>query len=558
LTQTGEPEQDSPWPYRETFAAALLPFFYQPNTHEFEGYESKAPFERVKPKKETAEGEKAETAEAEMPEWVGDFVAARDNIYKAQPAWRKVVQFSIEVLIEKFDLYKKPEKYPPFPVRNPRFQAIVSLFPGTGVGTIAFWLKIGSVQAHDALQAVDLFKLTDPAAAYGCLKVADQSEPFEQVSKLARFYLKKFKETYPGLFTEPPEPAAANRYVRRWNETYRHRQFSNRAAAYWAKFETAYPDLVLDLRGPARKADDQDPSFSYPFLYVSSVANTNSASDLREGKRGREIVSINNRYWLFDQTVADFEVEQAFEDNLLQYDYGVILVSRASTVEIHADMPFSKPGPGKTVQSSILGDLFQLMLLAEVPVMQLFSLQHVNLRLGNDLENARTELRPGIWRTPLAVAVISLAALLVATVVITIAAPSSALTPGSAPVAIPWPRTLLSWAGELLEGCASIFFWLSISVVAYRFAEPVRQNLLQKRRFMNLISRFGTVWVAGEVIYGRFNDAYQSAFPIAQLTKSYEQKQSTLDSLLESGFRLFVAVVGPLIALFTAILRSAP
>ncbi|WFU45382.1 hypothetical protein QA640_40285 [Bradyrhizobium sp. CB82] len=75
---------------------------------------------------------------------------------------------------------------------------------------------------------------------------------------------------------------------------------------------------------------------------------------------------------------------------------------------------------------------------------------------------------------------------------------------------------------------------------------------------MNLISRFGTVWVAGEVIYGRFNDAYQSAFPIAQLTKSYEQKQSTLDSLLESGFRLFVAVVGPLVALFTAILRYAP
>jgi hypothetical protein len=64
--------------------------------------------------------------------------------------------------------------------------------------------------------------------------------------------------------------------------------------------------------------------------------------------------------------------------------------------------------------------------------------------------------------------------------------------------------------------------------------------------------------VAGEVIYGRFNDAYQSAFPIAQLTKSYEQKQSTIDSLLESGFRLFVTVIGPLVALFTAILRYAP
>ncbi|WFU40350.1 hypothetical protein QA640_40280 [Bradyrhizobium sp. CB82] len=371
MTQTGEPEQDSPLPYREVFAAALLPFFYDPNIHEFEGYESKPPFKRVKPKKETAEREKAgaETAEAEMPDWVGDFVAARDNIYKAQPAWRKVAQFSIEVTIEKFDLYKNPEKYPQFTIRNLRFQAIFSLFPGTGVGTIAFWLKIGSVQAHDALQAVDLFKLTDPAAGYGCLKVADESEPFEQVSELARFYRDKFKEVYPGLFTDPPEPLAANRYVRRWNQTYR--QVSNRAAAFWAKFETAYPDLVLDLRGPARKTDRQDPSFSYPFLYVSSVANTNNASDLREGKRGREIVSINNRYWLFDQTVADFEVERAFEANLLQYDYGVILVSRASTVEIHAEMPFSKPEPGKTVKSSILGDLFQLMLLAEVPVMQL-------------------------------------------------------------------------------------------------------------------------------------------------------------------------------------------
>lgn len=541
MTQTGEPEQDSPPPYRDVFAAAILPFFYQPNIHEFGEYDSSGPFTRVRSKK-TAE---VETAEAETPSWVRDFVAARDNIYKAQPAWREVAQFSVEVRIEKFDLYERPVNKPQFTVEKPRFRAIVSLFPGTGVGTIAFWLKIGSVQAHDALQAVDLFKLTDPAAAYGCLQVADRSKPFEQVSELAQFYLKKFEKEYPDLFSEQHERPAAHRYVRRWNETYR--QVSERAGAYWAKLQKEYPDLVLDVRGPTQqKADKQDPSFSYPFLYVSSVANTISAADLQKGKRGQEIVSINNRYRLFDQTIAVSEVERAFEANLLQYDYGVILVSRASTVEIHAEMPFSKPEPGQTVQDSILGDLFQLMLLAEVPVMQLFSLQHVNLRIGSDLENVRTELRPGTWRIPLAVAVISLATLIVAVIVIS-ASPSTS-----------WPLTLLRWAGKLLEICAFIFFWLSISAVSYSFAEPLWQNLLQKRRFMNLISRFGTVWVAGEVIYGRFNDAYQGAFPIAQLTKSYEQKQSTLDSLLESGFRLFVTVVGLLVGLFTAILRYAP
>ncbi|MCG2644964.1 MULTISPECIES: hypothetical protein [Bradyrhizobium] len=530
-----------------------MPFLYQPNIHEFGGCGSTKHFTRVKSEKKTAKAATSpqQTPEAATPSWVKAFGKARDNIYKAQPAWREVTQFSIEVPIEKFDLYKqeleekpdreeakKPRK---FPIENPRFRAIVSLFPGTGVGTIAFWLKIGSIHACDALQAVDLFKLTDPAAAFGCLKVAHRSTPFEQVSDLAKFYLQMFREESPALFTEPPERPAVHPELRRWNETYR--QVLERARAYWARFQEKYPDLSRDFKEPSQEGDEQDPSFSYPFLYVSSVADTRNAADLKEGKTGQEIVSINNRYRLLDQTIAASEVEQAFEANLLQYDYGVILVSRASTVEIHAEMPFSRPKAGQTVQDSILDDLFQLMLLAEVPVMQLFSLQHVNLRLGSDLENVRTELHPRTWRNPLAVALISLVALFVAVVII------------YASVRASWPLTLLRWPARLLEVCASILFWLSISVVAFSLAEPLWQNLLQKRKFMNLISRFGTVWVAGEVIYGRFNDAYQSAFPIAQLTKSYEQKQATLDSLLESGFRLFVTVVGLLVGLFTALVR---
>jgi hypothetical protein len=435
----------------------------------------------------------------------------RETLNKAQPAQERDVTIVTATLrIDRLRLYKRPDdQKPDAPGRSRRVAELnvaILLFSsadlrGSGVGAVVYWVTDpDTIGAKDALQYLELFRDVYPRTQSGAVECGQlRRQPFDGVTEVVQAALIGFRSAYPSLFVATPN----------------------------AKLGSL---------------------FSYPLLYIGSIDGTRNASDIHR-EYGRLLTALSRIYRVWDAAIKPEEIRECFQGDLLQYDYGVILPSASATVEAHCAHNVPKESRDKQL------DALELVLMVERPVMQHFNLMRIDLEQRAELSDFdRSRLLNKLQLRFLVVPIASVVAL---------AAVKSGYRLGST-----WVAGFMTYDPLLLLGLRStlsvesrLMIWLSLAFVASLsiyiglFVRTLWKSWDRRRSIAALASRYKTAPIMGEATLGRVHGAYIRVFSTEQLSRSVETGQATLDAILDSSFRLFIAIVTPLIALFIALTR---
>jgi hypothetical protein len=243
--------------------------------------------------------------------------------------------------------------------------------------------------------------------------------------------------------------------------------------------------------------------FCYPVLYIGAMRGTQNIDEVKTAHR-RRLTAIVNFLHDYPETLKEVEFE-GFVTDVHPYEYAMTLITGGITLEVHSEL---QP------QTGHLLELQQTLIVSEFPVIELFALRYYNETISQLLSKPLQ----GVQSITAGIAVIGL---------------------------------YISVLAALTGGRKAAVAFLLITGAAY-LAASVISNLVRKRKLVFSVTLLRNKQILRDTYLQRTLDQYGEVFPIQDLLASLTQKLAALDGIFDSFFRIGIAVVTILFALFAA------
>lgn len=224
----------------------------------------------------------------------------------------------------------------------------LSVYPSAGIGTIIFWLKLGS----DVLEEKELIELI--ALSRGTVERIDAN-----------------RASYIGV------------------EWLGQHVAMNSLLQVCEAVEKEFRQLYR-----AEKHDVYSVQFAYPLLYVGEVVGCTTADDI-VSRYKRNIAGILNLWIRNTHMLKDKEIANATQLDIHPFEYGVTYMSTSCTIEMH---PYNVRDIADIENQELaehhIREMSYLAILAELPVAKLYVLRLYDVLLSKGLKDIRVSKHP--------------------------------------------------------------------------------------------------------------------------------------------------------------------